>query len=251
MDSVRLPKYRRHKGSGQADVTLGRHQVYLGRYGTAKSRQAYRRAVAEFVAAGGREPRPARRSPDFSVVELVAAYWQYAQGYYVQDGKPSGEFHSIKTAMRRLKSLYGDTPAAEFGPLALKAVRATMIAANLSRSTVNHYTNHIRRAFRWVVAAEMVPPGVYHGLQAAQGLEQLWKVAVKRAGLPKALSIHCAHHTMAVHLLRKTRNLRQVQKQLGHADPAATANMYADVSFEDMRAGVTALYGNHGGSEKQ
>jgi hypothetical protein len=38
---------------------------------------------------------------------------------------------------------------------------------------------------------------------------------------------------------------------LGHADPATTANMYADVSFEDMRAGVTALYGDHGGSEKQ
>ena len=83
-----------------------------------------------------------------------------------------------------------------------------------------------------------------------QGLEQLWKVATKRAGLPKELSIHCARHTMAVHLLRKTRNLRQVQKQLGHADPATTANMYADVSFKDMQAGVTALYGNHGGSEK-
>lgn len=83
-----------------------------------------------------------------------------------------------------------------------------------------------------------------------QGLGRLWKVAIKRAGLPKALSIHCAHHTMAVHLLRKTRNLRQVQKQLGHADPATTANLYADVSFEDMQAGVTALYGDHGGSEK-
>jgi len=84
-----------------------------------------------------------------------------------------------------------------------------------------------------------------------QGLEQLWKVAIKRAGLPKELSIHCARHTMAVHLLRKTRNLRQVQKQLGHADPATTANLYADVSFEDMQAGVTALYGDRGKSEEQ
>jgi integrase len=84
-----------------------------------------------------------------------------------------------------------------------------------------------------------------------QGLEQLWKVAVQRAGLPRELSIHCARHTMAVHLLRKTRNLRQVQKQLGHASPATTANMYADVSFEDMRAGVAGLYADHGGSGKQ
>lgn len=44
------------------------------------------------------------------------------------------------------------------------------------------------------------------------------------------------------HLLKKTGNLRQVQKQLGHASPATTANMYADISFEDMRNGITGLY---------
>ena len=74
------------------------------------------------------------------------------------------------------------------------------------------------------------------------GLQQIWKSAVKRAGLPKELSIHSARHSMAVHLLKKTGNLRQVQKQLGHASPATTANMYADISFEDMQNGVTGLY---------
>ena len=43
---------------------------------------------------------------------------------------------------------------------------------------------------------------------------------------------------IAVHLLKKTGNLRQVQKQLGHASPATTANMYAYISFEDMQNGV-------------
>jgi len=74
------------------------------------------------------------------------------------------------------------------------------------------------------------------------GLQQIWKSAIKRAGLPKELSIHSARHTMAVHLLKKTGNLRQVQKQLGHASPATTANMYADISFEDMQNAVTGLY---------
>jgi site-specific recombinase XerC len=46
----------------------------------------------------------------------------------------------------------------------------------------------------------------------------------------------------SVHLLKKTGNLRQVQKQLGYAFPATTANMYADISFEDMQNGVTGLY---------
>lgn len=54
---------------------------------------------------------------------------------------------------------------------------------------------------------------------------------MEKAGLPKELSIHSARHTIAVHLLKKTGNLRQVQKQLGRASPATTANMYADISF--------------------
>ena len=36
--------------------------------------------------------------------------------------------------------------------------------------------------------------------------------------------------------------LRQVQKQLGHSSPATTANMYADISFEDMQDGLNGLY---------
>ena len=80
------------------------------------------------------------------------------------------------------------------------------------------------------------------GALTVYGLQQIWKVAIARACLPKALSIHSARHTVAVHLLRKTNNLRMVQKQLGHASPATTANLYADVRFEDMKEGLTGLY---------
>lgn len=80
------------------------------------------------------------------------------------------------------------------------------------------------------------------GPLSAQGLQCIWREAIKRAGLPKELSIHSARHTIAVHLLKKTGNLRFVQKQLGHASPATTANMYADISFEDMQSGVNGLY---------
>lgn len=76
----------------------------------------------------------------------------------------------------------------------------------------------------------------------AQGLQRIWKAAVKRAGLPKEITIHSARHTIAVHLLKRTGNLRQVQKQLGHASPATTANMYADISFEDIQNVVNGLY---------
>ncbi len=68
-----------------------------------------------------------------------------------------------------------------------------------------------------------------------RGAQQAWKRAVALAGLRDDLSIHSARHTLATHLLRKCGNLRLVQKQLGHASPVTTANMYADVAFEDMQ----------------
>ena len=80
------------------------------------------------------------------------------------------------------------------------------------------------------------------GPLTAQGLQRVWKAAVKRAGLPAELSIHSARHTLAVHLLKRTGNLRQVQKQLGHSSPTITAAMYADVTFEDMQDGLSGLY---------
>jgi len=79
-----------------------------------------------------------------------------------------------------------------------------------------------------------------------EGLQRIWKIAILRAGLPKELSIHSARHTMGFLLLKKTKNLRQVQKQLGHSSPAVTANIYADVSFDEMRQGVNGLYDDTG-----
>jgi len=79
------------------------------------------------------------------------------------------------------------------------------------------------------------------GRFTTRGLQHVWTRCVEAAGLPD-FSIHSARHTLAVHLLKKTGNLRQVQKQLGHSSPVTTAAMYADVSFEHMKEGVTGLY---------
>ena len=77
----------------------------------------------------------------------------------------------------------------------------------------------------------------------ASGIAQIWKSTVRLIGVDaERRSIHSARHTTAVHLLKKTENLRMVQKQLGHASPVTTANMYADVSFDDMKSGVEDLY---------
>ena len=103
--------------------------------------------------------------------------------------------------------------------------------------------NHLREYIEWADRRTGPLFVGQRGPLTTRGLQQVWQAAVKRAGLPKELSIHSARHTLAVHLLKKTGNLRAVQKQLGHASPAVTANMYADVAFEDMQESLNGLYG--------
>ena len=125
---AKIPSYRRHKQSGQAIVTLGnglsgRRDVLLGKYGTAASRAEYARVIAEWEAAGRRLPE-AGTAGDLTVNELIVAFWRHAEQHYRHpDGTPTSELAEYTFSFRPLKHFYGNTPAKDFGPLALKAVR--------------------------------------------------------------------------------------------------------------------------------
>lgn len=168
--SIRVPSYRKHKATGQAVVTLDGRDIYLGKHNSAASRLEYNRLIAEWTVSGGTLPKSAH---DLTVAELLAAFLKHAQSYYRgPDGKPTGEVANFKLAMRRLKEFYGRTRAADFGPLALKAVRQKMIEDDWSRGVVNAGVNRIRHIFKWGVENELVPGTVLHALQAVSGLRR-------------------------------------------------------------------------------
>jgi integrase len=172
-----VPTYRLHKQSGQAIVTLpnglgGRTDVLLGRYGTPESRAEYLRVLTEWEANGRRAPQPASPQAGVSVNELILAYWRFAEGYYLKNGQPTTQLDRVRRSLRPLKELYGHTLASDFGPLALKAVRERMVQSGWTRGYVNSCVGCVKRAFKWAVENEMVPPSVYHGLQAVAGLKK-------------------------------------------------------------------------------
>ena len=76
----RLPKYRRHRASGQAIVSLDGRIVYLGKMNSPESRKAYNRAIAEFLASDRQAPR-SPDAPGLTIVELVAAFLRHADPY--------------------------------------------------------------------------------------------------------------------------------------------------------------------------
>ena len=53
-----FPKYRKHKASGQAVVTLNGRDHYLGPHGTAASKAFYDRLIAEWLVQGRSSPGP-------------------------------------------------------------------------------------------------------------------------------------------------------------------------------------------------
>jgi integrase len=166
----RIPKYRLHRPSGQAVVTVGGRDVYLGKHGSRESRDEYDRVVGEWLAS--RPARRAARPHDRSVGGLLRAYLAWADGYYRKDGRPTSEPGNIRAALRPLRRLYGVTPARDFGPLALKAVRRSMIEAGLCRNEVNKRAGQVTRMFRWAAENELVPASVHHGLRAVAGLRK-------------------------------------------------------------------------------
>jgi integrase len=168
-ENRRVPKYRRHKPTGQAVVTLSGKDHYLGKWNTAASKAEYDRLIGEWLAAGRCLPRT---TPDVTVAELAFRYWEFAQSYYVQDGRPSGAIPGIKVALRILRQTYGQTLAAQFGPLALESLQVKMVAAGQSRRYVNDNVDRIRRVFRWGVAKELVPPAVDQALRTVPGLRR-------------------------------------------------------------------------------
>jgi len=178
-----FPAYRLHKQSGQAVVTLTdlggeRKDVLLGRFDSPESRTEYDRAIAEWVANGRRLTAPAPDQvarPGLTVAELLLAWDDHAQRYYRKpDGTPTGELSECRLSLRLLRELYGHTRAADFTPLALKALREAMVKrpittrvkrldlgtdevtwaekvlrVGLARGVINQRVERVKRVFAW------------------------------------------------------------------------------------------------------
>jgi integrase len=149
-----LPRYRLHKQSGQAVVSLplggGKYRdLLLGCHGSEESQREYERVINEWLASGRNAPlKSSGPAPDLTVAELCLRFWKHAEGLYrLADGSPSRELDHYKYAQKALIALYGHKPASEFGPLGLKAVRQSMIDARQYRV---RFDLDARPAGRWL-----------------------------------------------------------------------------------------------------
>lgn len=167
----RVPRYRKHRRSGQAVVTINGHDVYLGPHGSRASRLEYDRAISEWLVAG-RSSFGIINDSELTIVELIARWDAHARQHYRKNGRLTQEYEEFKYSLRPLRKLYGDTLARDFSPLGLKAVRTKMVEADLSRKLINQRTRRVRHFFRWAVAEELIPVEVHQRLATVEGLQR-------------------------------------------------------------------------------
>jgi integrase len=219
-----VPSYRLHKPSGQAVCTVRladgtRRDLYLGPYNSPESKQEYERVIAEqrATAAGSDPASPlptAYDGRDVTVNEVLVAYLKHADAYYRHpDGTPTQEAQCMRDAVRLLKHLYGHTPAREFGPLAMKAVRQAMVDADLCRTVVNARVNRVRRVFKWAASEELIPFAAYQSLTTVQGLRR-GRSAAREPEPVKPVAVEVVAATLP-HLPRPVAAMVELQRLTG------------------------------------
>ncbi|MSR58606.1 MAG: site-specific integrase [Planctomycetaceae bacterium] len=172
MSATKRPSYLLHRPTGQARVRIRGRDHYLGKYGSAESKQRYEQIVGDWLA--GQDPKRSLLTVD----DLALAFCDWGKEYYRRsDGTPSGELRNIREALEPLAKLWGNTLIRDFGPLRLKEVREEMISRGWCRSHVNRNVGRIKRVFGWGTENEIVPPVVNQGIRA---------VAALRSGRTKA-----------------------------------------------------------------
>lgn len=175
------PKYSLHKASGQAVVRINGKDRYLGKHGTADSHAKYARLIGEWhveqddpVAQARSEISGAATPPsisEISVAEVLLAFWKHAVTHYVKNGEPTSELGLMKSTIELIDTYYGATRAADFGPTALKALRARMVERGYVRTSVNRRVGRVRTIFAWAAEEQLIACSVHHSLQVVRALD--------------------------------------------------------------------------------
>ena len=163
------PKYRKHKATGKALVTIDGKDFYLGPHGSKASHIEYDRLIGEWLANGRVMPVS---DQSIAINKLIIVYWRFAKTYYVKNGQTTDELPGLKIALQVLKDSYGKTSVDDFGPLALVALRNKLVERGNCRKYVNQNVGRIKRCFKWGVAQELVPVEVYQRLATVNGLRK-------------------------------------------------------------------------------
>jgi integrase len=113
-------------------------------------------------------PVPAIRT----VADLRKLYLAHCHDYYRRsDGTPTGEAANVEAATRLLVSRFGNIPADALHRSQIRQMIDEWISRGLARTTINKYTNIIKRMYRWASDDQgYVPASTYYDIAIVRNL---------------------------------------------------------------------------------
>lgn len=190
------PKYRLHKSSKQAVMSLGGQRIYLGPYGSPQSYRKYQELLQQWTQQRDQEPPRTSRAAEESnpavarvtaeslrdkrlagspitINELVLVYRRFTKEYYRKNGRITREVGIIDDAIRILRKHHATCFLNEFGPVKLDNLREKMISElSWSRMHINKQVSRLVRMFKWAASKELVEPSVPAALATLPGLKK-------------------------------------------------------------------------------
>ena len=136
MPKTNIPTYRHHKATGQAFIELEGRRFYLGKYGSKASKEEYERRLAEYLANGRKLP-PTQTKTGISCQELSVHFLEWAEGYYVKNGRQTETFGHNCRAISMFVKHFGNESVNNFTPLSLDFLQKKWIEKGLARLTTN------------------------------------------------------------------------------------------------------------------
>lgn len=209
------PKYRGpHKATGGGFVQIGKTYKYFpGPHNSRESLAAYNAWLATW-AAGQAKPTPIKPQPGCTVAQLVAAFLQHADGWYVrEDGSPTGEADKFVLCTKPLLERWPALPVDQLTAEHLAELQAVWVKKGHARKTINQYVGRVLHVFRWGRKKKLVSPATVAELESLEPLSAGRTTAPESQGVypPRAEDLEAARLEMSV----TVRAMTQIQELVG------------------------------------
>lgn len=185
--STSAPKYRLHKASGQARVTINGKTHYLGTHGSEASLAKYKQVIADHWNPPGTIPKPTKKCTDIVDVSVTQLAVEYATYIKRKHGDNSNEWKQVRLVLKTIRETYGHMLASEFGPVRFENYRQSLIDSGLSRLVVKRKSNYVIKMYQQGVKFELIPVELWQRLLAVGPVEMKERPKRKRGAVDLAI----------------------------------------------------------------
>jgi integrase len=155
MPKKSVPKYRIHKASGQARVTLNNKTYYLGKYGTKKSWEKYYELIENYTRNKYHHNTDNKEintttPPTKTSINNITCHQLCIE--FLDDNKKTlrkPAYSKYKSVIKTVLQYYKKIPVNDFAPNSLMFIQDKWVKMNYTKDTITAYSQALKNIFKW------------------------------------------------------------------------------------------------------